>query len=150
MLSSREFPDRPIVGVGAIIIGAGRVLLVRRASEPLRGQWSIPGGMLELGETLRAGAEREALEETGLRVRAGDVVDVFDSITAGRSEGAPQYHYVLVDFLCTLEGGTLRASSDASDAQWFKRAELHGLGLREMTLRAIEKAFALSEARNAP
>ncbi|MBV8208176.1 MAG: NUDIX hydrolase [Acidobacteria bacterium] len=139
----RQFPERPIVGVGAIIVEGTRVLLVRRAAEPLRGEWSIPGGMLELGETLRAGAEREALEETGMRVSAGEVVDVFDSIIPGPAAGPPQHHYVLVDFLCTVEGGAVQAGSDASEARWFEREELAAARLREMTLSAIEKAFAL-------
>jgi ADP-ribose pyrophosphatase YjhB (NUDIX family) len=129
--------------VGAIIIDATRVLLARRASEPLRGQWSIPGGMLELGETLRAGCEREAQEEPGLLVRAGEVVDVFDSIVPGRHERAPQFHYVLIDFLCEVIGGELRAASDASEVRWFELRELRSLGLRSMTLRAIEKAFQI-------
>jgi 8-oxo-dGTP diphosphatase len=140
----REYPDRPIVGVGAIIIEAGRVLLARRASEPLRGQWSIPGGMLELGETLRAGVEREALEETGLQVRAGEVVDVFDSIISGEYGPLPQFHYVLIDFLCQVTGGELHAGSDASDVHWYKPEELPSLELREMTQRAIDKAFRMA------
>lgn len=145
MTMKREYPDRPIIGVGAIIIQNGLVLLARRASEPLRGQWSIPGGMLELGETLRAGAEREALEETGLHVRAGEVVDVFDSIIAGEQAAAPQFHYVIIDFLCEVTGGELRAGSDASDVRWFAQQELPTLGLREMTQRAIEKAYRMAE-----
>lgn len=146
MAYKREYPDRPIVGVGAIIIHDMRVLLVRRASEPLRGEWSIPGGMLELGETLRAGTEREALEETGLQVRAGDVVDVFDSIVPG-PQIAPQYHYVLVDFVCEVTGGELRAGSDASEARWVGEEELASCGLRDMTLQALHKAFAMARSR---
>lgn len=145
MKAKREYPDRPIVGVGAIIIREGRVLLVRRASEPLLGQWSIPGGMLELGETLRAGTEREALEETGLHVCAGQVVDVFDSIVAGEQGATPQFHYVLIDFLCEVTGGVLCAGSDASDVRWFGPKELAPLGLREMTQKAIEKAYRMAE-----
>ncbi len=142
-MTNREYPDRPIVGVGAIILEAGRVLLARRAAEPLRGQWSIPGGMVELGETLRAACAREALEETGLEVRVGEVVDVFDSIIAGPQPSAPRYHYVLIDFLCEVVGGELRAGSDASEAQWFTESQLPPLGLRDVTLRVIEQAFRL-------
>jgi 8-oxo-dGTP diphosphatase len=140
----REYPDRPIVGVGAIVIEGGRVLLARRASEPLREEWSIPGGMLELGETLRAGTEREALEETGLQVRAGEVVDVFDSIIAGEQGGAPQFHYVLIDFLCEITGGELRAGSDASEVRWYRPEELRSLGLRATTQRALDKALRMA------
>src|SRR5579864_16051 len=89
----REYPDRPIVGVGAVIVDRGRAVLVRRGTEPLRGEWSIPGGVLEIGETLRAGAEREALEETGLTVKAGEVLGVFDRVVPGEN-GRTRFSYV--------------------------------------------------------
>src|SRR5438067_7875917 len=106
----RDYPDRPIVGVGSVIIRDGHAILVRRAGEPLAGEWSVPGGVVELGETLRAAAQREALEETGLRVVAGEVLDVFDSIFPA-DDGRTRYHFVLIDFLCRLEGGELRPAS---------------------------------------
>src|SRR5437016_13030980 len=119
----REYPDRPIVGVGAVIIEDNRVLLARRAGPPLQGQWSLPGGVVELGETLRAAAEREALEETGLTVETGEVIEVLDRIIPGDG-GAPQYHYVLVDFLCSRRSGELRAGGDAAEVAWASEEEL--------------------------
>src|SRR5271157_469533 len=95
----RDYPEQPLIGVGAVIVSAGRVLLVRRNTEPLRGEWSVPGGLLELGERLRDGVRREALEETGLEVEPGEVLDVFDSIFTD-DLGRTEYHYVLVDYLC--------------------------------------------------
>src|ERR1051326_4452618 len=125
----RDYPDRPIVGVGAVIVRDGRGVLVGRGGEPLAGEWSVPGGVLELGETLRQGAEREALEETGLKVRAGEVLEVFDSIVPDAS-GRTQYHYVLVDFLCDYISGELSAGGDAADARWITLADLSQLALR--------------------
>jgi len=135
----REYPDRPIVGVGAIIVEAGRVLLARRANPPRAGQWSLPGGVVELGETLRAATEREALEETGLIVEAGEVVEVLDRIIPGKDE-ATQYHYVLVDFLCSHRGGALRAGGDAAEVAWASEEELGAYNLEPITLEVIKKA----------
>lgn len=138
---NREYPDRPMVGVGAVIIDAGRVLLVRRAAEPLKGEWSIPGGVVELGETLRAAAAREALEETGLGVHVGEVLDIFDRILPDAA-GRMQYHYVLVDFLCRRVSGDLHASSDATEAVWAAEDDLDRYFLSPPTLSVIRKAFA--------
>lgn len=140
--SKREYPDRPIVGVGAVIVDQGRVLLVKRGSPPLLGEWSLPGGVVELGETLRAAAEREALEETGLIVKAGEVLEVLDRIVPGK-DGAPQYHYVLIDFLCTVHGGELHAGSDAGDVCWVKENELGKFKLEKPAMEVVRKAFAL-------
>ena len=144
--SSREYPDRPIVGVGAVIVDQGRVLLVKRGSPPLLGEWSLPGGVVELGETLRAAAEREAREETGLIVKAGNVLEVLDRIVHGK-DGAPQYHYVLIDFLCRVEGGQLRAGGDAADVRWAAQAELTAYSLESPAAEVIRKAFLAANQR---
>jgi 8-oxo-dGTP diphosphatase len=132
----REYPDRPLVGVGAITVDAGRVALIKRAKAPLLGEWSIPGGMLELGETARQGAEREVLEETGLLVRATELLGVFDRIVLDGDKRC-QYHYVLIDFLCERISGYLCAAGDAADARWFTLEEINELPLPEDTARVI-------------
>jgi 8-oxo-dGTP diphosphatase len=138
--TNREYPDRPIVGVGAVVIDKARVLLVKRGSPPLLGEWSLPGGVVELGETLRAAAEREALEETGLIVKAGEVLEVLDRIIPGK-DGAPQYHYVLIDFLCAVQGGELRAGGDAADVAWASETDLGKFKLEQTAIEVIRKAF---------
>src|SRR4249920_4081914 len=142
----RDYPDRPIVGVGAVIIDQGRVVLVKRGSPPLKGEWSLPGGVVELGETLRFAAEREAREETGLIVKAGEVLEVLDRIIPGK-DGAPQYHYVLIDFLCTVEGGELSAGGDAADVRWATASELAEYRLEQTALNVIRKAFLAANQR---
>src|SRR5215475_9839719 len=138
----RDYPDRPIVGVGAVIVDRGRVVLVKRGSPPLLGEWSLPGGVVELGETLRAAAEREAREETGLIVKAGEVLEVLDRIVPGEG-GAPQYHYVLIDFLCAVEGGELLAGGDAADVRWAEESELAGFKLEAPAIQVIRKGFVV-------
>ena len=151
----REFPASPIVGVGAVIVDGDRVLLVRRGQEPLKGEWSLPGGVLELGETLEQGVRREVLEETGLRVEVVSVVEVLDRIVTqpGDSAGSNEvdeirirFHYVLIDYLCRVLSGELSASSDADDARWVMRDALDEFKLTSVTTAVIEKAFAMSEA----
>lgn len=142
-MTQREYPKQPLVGVGAIIIDQGRVLLVKRGKAPLLGEWSIPGGMLELGETLRQGAEREAQEETNLVVRAGELLGVFERIVPDE-EKRTIYHYVLIDFLCEKISGDLRAAGDAADARWFIREELDTLSIPEDTRNVLLLAFAKS------
>lgn len=137
----REFPEFPLVGVGSIIIEDDRVLLVKRAHPPIQGQWSIPGGVLEVGELVREAAVREAREETGLIVEPGDLLGVYDRILHNH-EKRVQYHYVLIDFLCRRVGGELLAASDAAEVRWFTREELPALKLAEDTQDVIRKGFA--------
>jgi 8-oxo-dGTP diphosphatase len=150
---SREYPRAPLVGVGAVIVNAGRVVVIKRGRPPLQGEWSIPGGVVELGETVREAAAREALEETGLVVDVGgsvgtastivsqpasgpgSVLGVFDRIVwdeVGRDEaGRVRFHYVLIDVLCRVVSGELRAGADAAEARWLTREELEGFPLEE-------------------
>jgi 8-oxo-dGTP diphosphatase len=143
MMAKRDYPERPIVGVGAVVVQGGRALIVRRATEPLKGQWSIPGGMLELGEKLREGLAREVLEETALEVEVGDVLDVVDSIFPD-AEGRTQFHYVLIDYRCKVRGGTATAGSDVSEVRWVTSEELDGLGMKEVMMGVIRKALKSS------
>src|SRR5579859_1582565 len=136
----REFPEVPLVGVGAIIIEDSRVLLVKRAHPPLQAQWSIPGGVLEVGELIREAAVREAREETGLIVEPADLLGVYDRILRD-AEKRVQYHYVLIDFLCRPVGGELNAADDAAEVGWFSREELPALKLAEDTQDVIQKGF---------
>ena len=136
----REFPEIPLVGVGAIIIADSRVVLVKRAHPPLQAQWSIPGGVLEVGELVREAAVREAHEETGLIVEPGELLGVYDRVLRN-AEQRVQYHYVLIDFLCRIVGGELQAAGDAAEVGWFTREELPALNLADDTLDVIRKGF---------
>jgi ADP-ribose pyrophosphatase YjhB (NUDIX family) len=137
----RRFPPRPIVSVGAVVVDAGRVLLIKRARPPLRGEWSLPGGAVEVGETLTAAVQREVLEETGLVVAVGDMVEVLDRIHTD-PDGAVAYHYVLIDFVCTVVGGQLCASSDALAATWARLEDLAAFALQPVTMEVVQKAVA--------
>jgi len=143
----REYPERPIVGVGAVIVRDGRVLIVRRRYEPLAGRWSLPGGTLELGETLEAGVAREMQEETGLDVEVGPVIEVFDRILLD-ADRRVQYHFVLVDYLCRPVGGELRAGSDVDDAIFVDPVGLGPYDLKAKARAVIDRALEL--AREAP
>ncbi|MBZ5663185.1 MAG: NUDIX hydrolase [Acidobacteriia bacterium] len=124
----REYPDNPLVGVGAVIVQENRVLLILRGTPPLLGEWSLPGGVLECGETLREAVVREAHEETGLVVETIEMLGVYERVIHG-DEGRVRYHYVLLDFLCRPVGGDLKAGSDAADVRWYTREELPALNL---------------------
>ncbi|MGA2095602.1 MAG: NUDIX hydrolase [Candidatus Acidiferrum sp.] len=155
MTSSREYPERPVVGVGGVVIEQGRALLIRRGSEPLRGEWSIPGGTLELGESLEHGVARELLEETGLEVRVLELIEVFDRIFS--NDGAespakrqrPRFHFVIVDYLCERIGGEAVAGSDVTDVAYAREDQLGDFHLTETATRVLKRAFAMDRARAA-
>ena len=140
---SREYPNQPLVGVGGVVIHRGRVLLIRRGHEPLKGEWSIPGGMLELGEELTAGVRRELKEETGLEVEPLDCILVFDRIM--RESERVRYHYVIVDYVCRRKGGRLRPGSDVTDARWVRPEDLPQYHLTELATKVILKAFEMTK-----
>jgi 8-oxo-dGTP diphosphatase len=169
----REYPDLPMVGVGGVIIRDGRALLIRRGSEPLKGEWSIPGGILEVGETLKEGVARELLEETGLRVNVAELIEVFERIFPKGEEGVasqtgaetlagakaasvasadevlgrPLYHFVILDYLCDVVSGEAHAGGDVTDLAFATEEELQGYHLTPTATRVIKKAFAMSRAR---
>ena len=145
----REYPDAPLVGVGAIIIERDRVVLVKRGRPPLAGEWSIPGGLLEVGETVRQAAVREALEETGMTVEVGELLGVYDRVVRDADERT-RYHYVLIDFLCHRIAGDPHAADDADEARWFTRGELGQLALAADTTEVINLAFQKSGDESDP
>ena len=145
----REFPETPLVGVGAVVVDEGRVLLVRRGREPLKGQWSLPGGLLEVGESLTAGVAREVKEETGLTVEPLELVELLDRIH--RDGERIRYHYVIADYLCRVTGGALRAASDAEDVRWVERTEWNShsaLCLDPVAVRVIEAGWQRARTFN--
>jgi len=148
----REFPLTPLVGIGAVVVHEGRVLLVRRGNEPLKGRWSLPGGLLEVGEPLTQGVIREVREETGLEVEPIELVELLDRIH--REGERVRYHYVIADYLCRVTGGALRAASDADAVRWVERTEWNShsaLRLDPVTVRVVEagwqRAQGLAERR---
>jgi len=157
MTPRREYPDQPLVGVGGVVIDDGRTLLIRRASPPLQGEWSIPGGLLEVGETLEQGVVRELSEETGLKVRALELIEVFERIFPAppNADGTPgdaarpQYHFVILDYLCEIRGGTLSAGSDAQEFAWAREEELAKFGVTVAVMRVLKKAFTRARERDA-
>ncbi len=155
MAFSREYPDRPVMGVGGVIIDNGRTVLIRRGTEPLRGEWSIPGGTIEIGETLEEAVHRELREETGLEVRVLELIELFDRIyldqhsTAATDKKKPRFHYVIADYLCELTGGEPRAGSDVTDLALAREDELVRFHLTEKATSVLKKAFAMSRARAA-
>lgn len=136
----RSYPDRPFLGIGALIFDGDSVLLVERGHEPLKGWWSLPGGILETGETLANGTRREVREETGLDVEPEEIFEIFERIMPDAT-GRTEYHYVLVDYLCRVAGGALGAASDASRAVWVREEDLSAYRITEGTLAVVQRAF---------
>ena len=157
MGSWREYPEKPIIGIGGVVIEDGRALLIRRGSEPLLGQWSIPGGTLELGETLIEGTERELREETGLTVKVLEMIEVFERINFGsgadetwktlEEKRRPRFHFVIVDYLCERISGVPIAGGDVTDVAWADENNLEKFALTPTATRVIRKAFSLARAR---
>jgi 8-oxo-dGTP diphosphatase len=138
---SRRYPKHPLLGVGALIFRRDSILLVERGREPLKGYWSLPGGLVESGERLEAAIQREVREETGLRVKPVSIHTIFERIMPDDS-GKPEYHYVLIDYICKVTNGDLRAGDDVSRAEWVRRAALAEYRLTEGTLDVINEAYA--------
>jgi 8-oxo-dGTP diphosphatase len=137
----REYPEHPFIGVGAVIVRDGRVLLIRRGQAPLLGEWSLPGGALECGESLRDAAVREAQEETGLTVEVAEMLGVYERVIRS-DDGRVRYHYVMIDFLCRPVFGHAKAGSDAAQVGWFCREELPALGLTRDASDVVTKGLA--------
>jgi ADP-ribose pyrophosphatase YjhB (NUDIX family) len=141
-MGTRQYPDRPILGVGALIFRDDCILLVRRGNEPLKGYWSLPGGVVEVGETLEQAIRREVKEETALDIDVVRVLEIFERIMRDAA-GRPEYHYVLIDYLCLACDGVSQPASDAAEIAWVKEADLPGYTpLTEGTLPVIQKGFA--------
>ena len=150
---AREYPERPVVGIGGVVIENGRALLIKRGTEPLLGQWSIPGGTLELGESLQQGVAREMLEETGLEVQVLDMIEVFDRIfvdpaaSQSAAKSRPKYHYVIVDYLCERLSGEPQAASDVTDIAFAAEDELENYHLTPTATRVLRRAFEMARER---
>jgi 8-oxo-dGTP diphosphatase len=157
MAPTREYPERPMVGVGGVVIHEDRALLIRRGSAPLKGEWSIPGGLLEVGETLEQGVVRELAEETGLDVQVIELIEVFERIFPAPSNAdgmpgdpsRPQYHFVILDYLCEIRAGTIAAASDALEFAWAREEDLTKYDVTVAVKRVLRKAFKRAQERTA-
>ena len=137
----REYPQRPLLGVGAVVFRGDKVLLVCRAQEPCKGEWTFPGGLVELGETLREAVERETFEETGIRVRAGQVLEVVDSLVKG-SKGRLRFHYSIVDVICRYVSGSPRPGDDVSEVAWVPIKKALRMPLAGVTAKVLRKSLS--------
>ena len=142
---SREYPERPIVGIGAVVIKNDQALLIRRGKPPRLGGLSLPGGAQKVGETVFEGALREVTEETGVEAEVLGLIDVVDSMTKD-DDGRLQFHYTLIDVVCRWTSGEPKAGGDAADALWMPLADIPGLGLWSETQRIIERAAEMMAA----
>lgn len=141
-MTKRQYPQKPAVAVAGIVFQDGRILIVRRGREPSKGLWTLPGGNLKIGESIRDGLVREILEETGLIVTVNTLVEVVESIHYDTSDEV-QYHYVILDYLCTIEKGRLRPASDIEDCQFIEHEKLVEFQLAGTTREVIEKALTM-------
>jgi 8-oxo-dGTP diphosphatase len=141
----RAYPDRPIVSVGAVALDGDRVLLIKRGQEPLKGHWSLPGGVVEIGETLEGALAREVLEETGLTIAVGAVVEVLDRIERA-GDNRVEYHYVIIDYVCRVTGGAPMPSSDVDDVRWVAHVDLPLYGVTDKVSAVVAKAFQLRDS----
>lgn len=148
-MSRREYPDRPVVGVGAVVVREGRVLLVKRGVAPSRGLWAVPGGALELGETLQQGAEREILEETGVIIRAREPICAFDFFERD-GDGRIRFHFVIVDVAADYIGGDVKGADDALEARWLAPEDLEGLPVSKNTLKLLRAVGFLEKGNDTP
>lgn len=144
---AREYPEHPVVGVGAVVVRDGRALIVKRAHEPRKGEWSLPGGMLDLGESLADAARREVKEETGLDVRLGPIIETFDRMHRD-AEGRIRYHFVIVDFVCWSDDGEAVAGSDAEAVAWVTAGEIDAYGVNVHAKAVILRGLEISRSRN--
>jgi mutator protein MutT len=143
---AKEYPAQPVVGVGAVIVRDGRVLIVRRGHEPRKGEWSLPGGVVELGEALEDAVRREALEETGLTVEVGPIVETFDRVHRDTG-GRVRYHFVIVDYLCAAPDGDATAGHDAEEVAWIGEDEISAYGITPLAAAVIRKGLRMASSR---
>ncbi|MGH9709324.1 MAG: NUDIX hydrolase [Candidatus Acidiferrales bacterium] len=147
MTEGREYPERPVIAVGGVVISDARVLLIRRGQPPLEGRWSIPGGLLELGETIAQAIERELMEEAGVQVRPLELIEIYEKVLRLANQ-PPQYHFVILDYLCELLGGNAQAGTDVTDVAWSTEDELDRFNLTTEAKRVVKRAFIMTRERN--